>query len=108
MVRDLAAEGFPVRLTCGVLGLSAQAFYAWSKNPVSLRDLEDAYAINARIDAHGGDPAFGDRFLADELKWSGIEIGERRAWRLCSQQKLWSTTVKKGRKGKRPGPAGPR
>ena len=34
-----------------------------------------------------------------------IKIGERRAWRLCSQQKLWSTTVKKGRKGKRPGPA---
>jgi len=43
--------------------------------------------------------------LADELERAGIEIGERRAWRLCSQQKLWSTTVKKGRKGKRPGPA---
>ena len=27
LVRDLAAEGFPVRLTCGVLGFSAQAFY---------------------------------------------------------------------------------
>ena len=36
-----------VRLTCGVLGFSTQEFYAWSKNPVSLRDLEDAYAINA-------------------------------------------------------------
>jgi len=105
LVRDLAAEGFPVRLTCGVLGFSAQAFYAWSKNPVSGRDLEDAYAINALIDAHGDDPAFGYRFLADELERVGIEIGERRAWRLCSQQKLWSTTVKKGRKGKRPGPA---
>jgi transposase InsO family protein len=105
LVRDLAAEGFPVRLTCGVLGFSAQAFYAWSKNPVSLRDLEDAYAINALIDAHGDDPAFGYRFLADELERAGIQIGERRAWRLCSQQKLWSTTVKKGRKGKRPGPA---
>ena len=104
LVRDLAAEGFPVRLTCGVLGFSAQAFYAWNKNPTSCRDLEDAYAINALIDAHGDDPAFGYRFLADELERAGIEIGERRAWRLCSQQKLWSTTVKKGRKGKRPGP----
>ena len=26
-------------------------------------------------------------------------------WRLCRQQRLWSTTVKKGRHGKRPGPA---
>ena len=42
--------------------------------------------------------------MADELERAGIQIGERRAWRLCSQQKLWSTTVKKGRKGKRPGP----
>ncbi len=29
LVRDLAAEGIPVRLTCGVLGHSAQAYYAW-------------------------------------------------------------------------------
>jgi len=29
LVRDLAAEGIPVRLTCGVLGFSAQAYYAW-------------------------------------------------------------------------------
>jgi putative transposase len=27
LVRDLAAEGIPVRLTCGVLGFSPQAFY---------------------------------------------------------------------------------
>ncbi len=29
LVRDLAAEGIPVRLTCGVLGCSPQAYYAW-------------------------------------------------------------------------------
>jgi putative transposase len=29
LVRDRAAEGFPVRLTCGVLGSTAQAFYKW-------------------------------------------------------------------------------
>ena len=81
LVRDLAAEGFPVRLTCGVLGFSTQASYAWSKNRVSGRDLEDAYAINALIDAHGDDPAFGYRSLADELERSGTQIGERRAWR---------------------------
>ena len=29
LVQELVAEGFPVRLTCGVLGFSAQAFYKW-------------------------------------------------------------------------------
>ena len=105
LVRDLAAEGFPVRLTCRVLGCSTQAFFTSSKNPVSCRDLENAYAINTLIDAHGDDPAFGYRCLADKLKRAGIEIGERRAWRLCSQQKLRSTTVKKGRIGKQLSPA---
>jgi putative transposase len=38
LVRDLAAEGFPVRLTCGVLGFSAQSFYKWQTKPVSTRD----------------------------------------------------------------------
>ena len=107
LVRDLAAEGFPVRLTCGVLGFSAQAFYAWLANPISTRDLEDAYLTNALIDAHGDDSEFGYRFLADELERAGLAAGERRVWRLCSQQRLWSTTVRKGRRGsgKRPGPA---
>jgi len=107
LVRDLAAEGFSVRLACGVLGFSTQAYYAWVVNPVSDRDLDDAYVINALIDAHGDDPAFGYRFLADELAQVGITAGERRVWRLCSQHKLWSTTVRKGRRGsgKRPGPA---
>ena len=34
LVRDLAAEGFPVRLTCGVLGFSTQAYYKWRAQPV--------------------------------------------------------------------------
>ena len=107
LVRDLAAEGFPVRLTCGVLGFSTQAYYAWLANPVSGRELDDAYLTNALLDAHGDDPAFGYRFLADDLERAGITVGERRVWRLCSQQRIWSTTVRKGRRGaaKRPGPA---
>ena len=85
LIHNLAAEGFPVSLTCGVLGFSAQAFYAWSKNLVTFRDLEDAYAINALIDTHSDDPAFVNRFLVDEFERASIKIEERRAWRLCSQ-----------------------
>ena len=107
LVRDLAAEGIPVRLTCGVLGHSPQAYYAWRAAPVSQRELEDAYLTNALIDAHADDPEFGYRFLSDELGRAGHRVGERRVWRLCSQQKLWSATVRKGRRGsgKTPGPA---
>jgi putative transposase len=107
LVRDLAADGIPVRLTCGVLGHSRQAYYAWLAQPVSQRELQDAYLTSALIDAHGDDPEFGYRFLADELELLGHQVGERRVWRLCSQQKLWSSTVRKGRRGsgKTPGPA---
>ena len=34
LVRDLAAEGFPVRLTCGVLGFSTQAFCKWQAKSI--------------------------------------------------------------------------
>jgi len=96
LVRDLAAEGFPVRLTCGVLGLSAQAFYKWLKQPVCDRDWHDAHLTNAIVDIHADDPAFGYRFIADELVAAGHQVGERRVWRLCRDQRLWSTTVRKG------------
>lgn len=105
LVLDLAAEGIPVRLTCGVLGFTPQAFYKWRANPISDRDLDDAYLTNALVDAYAGDPEFGYRFLADELDKAGLAAGERRVWRLCRDQQLWSTTTRKGRRGKRPGPA---
>ena len=107
LVADLAAEGFPVRLTCGVLGFSAQAFYTWQARPCSDRDWEDAHLVNAMVDVHADDPEFGYRFIADELERAGQATNERRVWRLCSENRLWSTTTRKGRRygGKRPGPA---
>ena len=107
LVRDLAAEGFPVRLTCGVLGFSTAAFYKWQKTPFSDRDWADAHTTNAIIDVHADDPEFGYRFISDELDTAGHRVNERRVWRLCRAQRVWSTTTKKGRKGagKKPGPA---
>ena len=107
LVLDLAAEGFPVRLTCGVLGFSAQAFYKWRARPVSDRDWADAHTLNRIVDVHADDPEFGYRFIADELDRAGQRTNERRVWRLCNAQRVFSTTTKKGRKGsgKTPGPA---
>lgn len=106
LVHELAAEGIPVRLTCGVLGFSPQAFYQWRARPVCDRDWADAHFTNAIVDVHADDPEFGYRFIADELEAAGHSVGERRVWRLCRAQRVWSTTTKKGRRhGKIPGPA---
>ena len=107
LVRDLAVEGFPVTVTCGVLGFSTQAFYKWRARPFSDRDWVDAHTTNAIVDVHADDPEFGYRFIADELEAAGDRSCERRVWRLCRDQRVWSTTTKKGRRGsgKTPGPA---
>lgn len=105
LVRDLAAAGVPVAVTCRVLGFSKQAFYAWYAHPVSDRDWDEAHLLNAAYGIHADDPEFGHRFIADELQVAGYRASERRVWRLCSQQRLFSQTAKKARKsGKKPGP----
>ena len=72
LVRDLVADGVPVAVTCRVLGFSRQAFYAWRMEPVPQRDWDNAQLINAAADTHADDPAFGYRFIADELPARGI------------------------------------
>jgi transposase InsO family protein len=104
LVLDLAADGIPVAVTCRVLGFSKQAFYAWKANPVSRRDLQDAYLTNAALDVHRDDPAFGYRFIADELARHGHRAGENRIARLCSQQRIWSIFAKRRGLSRRAGP----
>ena len=110
LVLDLAADGIPVTVTCRVLGFSTQAFNKWRRNPVSQRDWDEAHLINAAIDIHDDDPAFGYRFISDELADSvelvdaGISASERRVWRLCSQQGIWSVFAKKKGLSKKAGP----
>ena len=98
LVQELAAEGVPVRLTCGVLGFSAQAFYKWQAKPFCDRDWDDAHLANAIVDVHADEPEFGYRFIADELDRAGYLVGEGRVHRLCRQQRVWSTTTRKGRR----------
>jgi putative transposase len=104
LVLDLAAGGIPVAVTCRVLGFSTQAFYAWRAKPVTDRDRADAHLINAAIDIHHDDPAFGYRFIADELPARGITAGENRVARLCSAQRIWSVFAKRRGLTRRPGP----
>ncbi|MET9491182.1 IS3 family transposase [Nocardia sp. NPDC006630] len=104
LVLDLAADKIDVAVTCRVLGFSTQAFYKWKKSPVSQRDWDDAHLINAAYDIHADDPAFGYRFIADELPARGIRAGENRVARLCSAQRIWSIFAKKRGLNRKAGP----
>jgi putative transposase len=104
LVLDLAADAVPVTVTCRVLGFSTQAFYKWRKDPVSQRDWDDAHLINAARDVHADDPAFGYRFISDELPGRGITAGENRVARLCSQERIWSVFAKKPGLTRKAGP----
>jgi putative transposase len=104
LVLDLAADGVPVAVTCRVLGFSRQAFYAWLKNPISQRDWDEAHLINAAAGIHADDPAFGYRFIADELAARGIIARENKVARLCSQQRIWSVFSKKCGLNRKAGP----
>ncbi len=57
------------------------------------------------MDIHADDPAFGYRFIADELPGRGIIAGENRVARLCAQQQIWSAFSKKRGMARRAGPA---
>ncbi|MFB9387737.1 IS3 family transposase, partial [Pseudonocardia petroleophila] len=104
LVLDLADDKIPVAVTCRVLGFSKQAFYQWKAKPVSDRDYDDAYLINAAIDVHHDDPEFGYRFIADELAAQGWAASRNRVSRLCTLQQLWSTHARRRGRQRRPGP----
>jgi len=104
LVQELAVDGIPVTLTCRVLGFSKQAFYKWQANPVTDREWADAHLINAALDIHHDDPAFGYRFIADQLAERGIVASENRVQRLCRQQQIWSVFAKKRGLSRKAGP----
>ena len=104
-MKELAADGIPVAVTCRVLKLARQPYYRWLGTPVTDSERATAYRANALFDAHRDDPEFGYRFLAEEARQVGEPMAERTAWRICSQHRLWSVFGKKKRgKNGRVGP----
>ncbi|WP_164743336.1 DDE-type integrase/transposase/recombinase [Brevibacterium aurantiacum] len=104
-MRELAADGIPVAVSCRVLKLSRQPYYRWLAAPVPEAEVAEAYRANALFDAHRDDPEFGYRYLADEAESAGQPMAVRTAWRLCSSN-AWFSAFGKGRakNGKKPGP----
>ena len=99
-MRELAADGIPVAVTCGVLKLARQPYYRWLANPVTPAELEQAYRANALFDAHRDDPEFGYRYLAEEAHDASQVMCARAAWRICADNQWWSVFGKKKARGK--------
>ena len=104
LVRELAADGVPVTVTCRVLKIARQPYYRWLAEPVSAAETDRAHLANAVFDAHRDDPEFGYRFLADEARAAGYTACDRTVWRICRDNGWWSSFGKRGsRKGLTPG-----
>ena len=104
-MKELAADGIPVAVTCRVLTLARQPYYRWLAEPVTASELAEAHRANALFHAHRDDPEFGYRFLIAEAASSGEGMCERTAWRICRDNAWWSAFGKKrGKNGKKPGP----
>lgn len=104
-MKELAADGIPVAVTCRVLKLARQPYYRWLAQPVTDAELVEAYRANALFDAHRDDPEFGYRFLVDEADDAGEPMAARTGWRICSDNRWWSAFGKR-RRGKN-GKTGP-
>jgi transposase InsO family protein len=105
LVRELAVDGIPVTVTCRVLKLARQPYYRWLAAPVGPRELTRPYLADAVFDAHGDDPEYGYRLLADEARQAGQAGCDRAVWRIRRDQRWWSSFGKpRGKNGKKPGP----
>ncbi|WP_420094726.1 integrase [Nocardia asteroides] len=106
-MKELAADGIPVVVTCRVLELARQPYYRWLAAPVTTGEVIEAYRAAALFDAHRDDPEFGYRFLADEAAIAGEVMAGRTAWRICSVNRWWSVFGKPRRKKSQARAAGP-
>jgi transposase InsO family protein len=103
-VKELAADGIAVAVTCRVLKLARQPYYRWLADPITDAELVEAYRANALFDAHRDDPEFGYRYLVDEARDAGEPMAGRTAWRICAGNKWWSVFGKKRGKNGKVGP----
>ena len=99
LVRELAADGFPVAVACRVLSVSTSGYYEWAKRPPPLRDVEDAYLLDTIIEVHaaarstygvrrvhaelvlGRQHRVGRRRIARLMRCHGLAGVHRRRWR---------------------------
>ena len=107
LVRELAAEGFPVAVTCRVLNIPRSSYYDSQGRAPSARAAQDA-ALSATIaTVHAASRGtYGAPRVHAELRLGlGIAVGRKRVARLMRQQGLVGVCHHRKGRGHRPVPA---
>ena len=107
LVRELAAEGFPVAVTCRVLNIPRSSYYDSQGRAPSARAAQDA-ALSATIaTVHAASRGtYGAPRVHAELRLGlGIACGRKRVARLMRQQGLVGVCHHRKGRGHRPVPA---
>ena len=92
VVAQIMSEGLGVEVACRVLGLARAPFSRWLHSPFSDAQLDETWLANATFDAHRGEPEFGYRFLADEIRHNTehADVSDRVVWRICCDRRWCS------------------
>lgn len=98
VVRELAADGIPVSVSCRILDIARQPYYRWLQQPVRPTEARREALTEAIREAHADDPEFGYRFLADEVRTAGHQVCDRTVWRICSVNGWWASFSRHARR----------
>ncbi len=94
-------EQFRVRAMCRVLRVHFSGFYAWLKEPLSLRAQDDARQTELIRQAWSDSGrVYGYRKLADDLRDQGEQVSENRVARLAAMAGIAAQVGYKRRPGK--------
>ena len=89
-VDDQKAEGFPVRLTCSVVGVSPSAYYAHKQRPQSgpAQMAEAALVDEIRAIWADSDGTYGSPRVCTELRRRGRRVNHKRVERLMKRHHM--------------------
>lgn len=107
LVRELAAEGFPVAVTCRVLNIPRSSYYDSQGRAPSARAAQDAAlsATIATVHAASRGTYGAPRVHAELRVGMGVAVGRKRVARLMRQQGLVGVCHHRKGRGHRPVPA---
>ena len=91
---DQYSNEYPVRLLCGVLGVSTSGYYAWYRRPASQRSLKNEQLVATIRSIHRTiDRSYGSPRIHAELLSQGNVCGLNRVARLMRREGLVSRTT---------------
>lgn len=107
LVHELAADRFPVAVTCRVLSVSRSGFYDWSTRPASAQAQADVVLSAVIVEIHlGSRRSYGAPRVHAELRMAReIRCGRKRVARLMRAAAIAGICHRRKRRGQRPVPA---